>query len=166
MLADLEERKVIYFQVPALVLQALAFCELGREAEASASLKKALALAAPEGYMRSFLMAGDGLISMLHRARAAGIKVTYVDKLLPFLEQGDRAKPVKAGRGPGLVEPLSAREMDVINLLAQGQADKQIAAALFISRETVHKHLKNIYGKLGVHRRTEAIVRARELGLL
>jgi LuxR family maltose regulon positive regulatory protein len=56
--------------------------------------------------------------------------------------------------------------MDVLNLLAQGQADKQIAGTLFISRETVHKHLKNIYGKLGVHRRTEAIVRARELGLL
>jgi LuxR family maltose regulon positive regulatory protein len=165
-LDDLERRKVVYFQVGALALQSTAFRELGHEAEASASLKKALALAAPEGYMRSFLMARDGVIPMLHQARAAGIEVTYVDKLLGFLEQGDKAKPVQAGRGPGLIEPLSAREMDVLNLLAQGQADKQIAGSLFISRETVHKHLKNIYGKLGVHRRTEAIVRARELGLL
>jgi LuxR family maltose regulon positive regulatory protein len=54
----------------------------------------------------------------------------------------------------------------VLKLLSQGYPDKQIAETLVIARETVHKHLKNIYGKLGVHRRTAAIVRARELGLL
>jgi LuxR family maltose regulon positive regulatory protein len=65
-----------------------------------------------------------------------------------------------------MVEPLSAREIDVLKLLAQGCADKNIAERLVIARETVHKHLKNIYGKLGVHSRTEAIARAREIGLL
>jgi LuxR family maltose regulon positive regulatory protein len=65
-----------------------------------------------------------------------------------------------------MVEPLSVRELDVIKLLAQGLSDKKIAESLVIARETVHKHLKNIYGKLDVHSRTEAIVRARELGLL
>jgi LuxR family maltose regulon positive regulatory protein len=56
--------------------------------------------------------------------------------------------------------------MDVLKLLAQGYTDKKIASNLVIARETVHKHLKNIYGKLGVHSRTEAIVRARKLELL
>jgi LuxR family maltose regulon positive regulatory protein len=65
-----------------------------------------------------------------------------------------------------LVEQLSAREMEVLNLLAQGCSNKKIAESLVIARETVHKHLKNIYGKLGVHSRTEAIAHARELGLL
>jgi LuxR family maltose regulon positive regulatory protein len=166
LLADLETRKVVHFQVGALALQAKTFHKLGQEADASASLKRALVLAAPEGYMRSFLMAGDGLISMLHEARSAGIEPDYVDRLLAFAGQGDRAKPIRAGGGDKLIQPLSARELEVLNLLALGQADKQIAGSLFISRETVHKHLKNIYGKLGVHRRTEAIVRARELGLL
>jgi len=66
----------------------------------------------------------------------------------------------------GLVEPLSMREVEVLKLLAQGYPDKQIAVMLVISRETVHKHLRNIYEKLAVHRRTEAIARARELDLL
>ena len=56
--------------------------------------------------------------------------------------------------------------MEVLRLLAQGNSDKKIAETLVIARETVHKHLKNIYGKLDVHSRTEAMVRARELGLV
>jgi LuxR family maltose regulon positive regulatory protein len=65
-----------------------------------------------------------------------------------------------------LVEPLSGRELDVLRLLSLGCPDKKIAEGLVISRETVHKHLNNIYGKLDVHSRTEAILRARQLGLL
>ena len=72
----------------------------------------------------------------------------------------------RLGASPLLVEPLSEREMDVLRLLAQGCSDKKIAAALVIAPETVHKHLKNLYGKLDVHSRTEAVARARELNLL
>lgn len=80
----------------------------------------------------------------------------------------DRTAGAQSGHSPpaAMVEPLSAREMEVLRLLAQGYADKKIAGTLTIARETVHKHLKNIYGKLGVHSRTAAIARARELGLL
>jgi LuxR family maltose regulon positive regulatory protein len=72
-----------------------------------------------------------------------------------------RTRPMRS-----MVEPLSRREMEVLTLLAEGHSDKNIAAALVIARETVHKHLKNIYEKLDVHSRTEAVARAREFGLL
>jgi LuxR family maltose regulon positive regulatory protein len=64
-----------------------------------------------------------------------------------------------------MVEQLSAREMEVLKLLSQGCTDKKIAETLVVARETVHKHLKNIYGKLDVHSRTEAIIHAQELNL-
>jgi LuxR family maltose regulon positive regulatory protein len=111
-------------------------------------------------------MEGTKLIPLLHQARSAGIMPEYVDRLLAALQQTEQQKPIQSATPTGLVEPLSARELDVLKLLAQGCTDKKIAEALVIARETVHKHLKNIYGKLDVHSRTEAIVSARELGLL
>ena len=90
----------------------------------------------------------------------------YVDQLLSACEKSAIGQPTQPVATPGLVEPLSARELEVLSLLAQGCTDKKIAEALVIARETVHKHLKNIYGKLDVHSRTEAIVSARKIGLL
>ncbi len=84
----------------------------------------------------------------------------------PALADPSRSAPPAPTPPAAMVEPLSAREMEVLRLLAQGDADKKIAETLIIARETVHKHLKNIYGKLGVHSRTAAIARARDLGLL
>ena len=106
------------------------------------------------------------MLALLRQARAAGIAPDYLDRLLAAAEQGVKAPPADAGPASRLVEPLSEREMDVLKLLAQGCPDKKIAETLFIARETVHKHLKNIYGKLGVHSRTEALARARELDVL
>ena len=163
---QLENRKVVYILVSALAWQSAAYNELGQETQALASLKRALMLAAPEGYIRSFLLAGGVLIPVLHKARAAKIAPDYVHKLLAVIERVSKPPPARAGAASDLVEPLSEREMDVLKLLAQGCSDKKIAETLVIARETVHKHLKNIYGKLGVHSRTEAIVSAREFGLL
>ena len=90
----------------------------------------------------------------------------YVDRLLSANERRVQNQPVELDMDAGLVEPLSEREMDVLRLLAQGCNDKKIAESLVIARETVHKHLKNIYGKLDVHSRTEAVARAHQLNLL
>jgi LuxR family maltose regulon positive regulatory protein len=165
-LEDLEKKKVLYFLVRTLTWQALAYQGLEQDKQALASLRRALILAAPEGYVRSFFVGGETFVSLLHQARAAGIAPDHVDKLLAAVGCDETAPLSREGASSELVESLSRREMDVMRRLAQGCSDKQIAEALVVSPETIHKHLKNIYGKLGVHNRTEAVVHARELGLL
>ena len=131
-----------------------------------ASLKRALTLAAPEGYVRTFISNGPGLPFLLQQARASRDHAGLHRYAIGSLSQEIKDHPVEVDKISGLVEPLSEREMDVLKLLAQGCNDKKIAETLVIARETVHKHLKNIYGKLDVHSRTEAVARARELSLL
>ena len=163
---EMENRSIGYYFVRSLTLQALAYQGLRQDTQALISLKRALTLAAPEGYIRTFINKQPGLYPLLRQARTARIMPDYVDMLLAAYEQGVKDPPVKVVTTSVLVEPISVREMDVIKLLAQGYTDKKIAETLVIARDTVHKHLKNIYGKLGVHSRTEAIARARELNLL
>ncbi|MGE5224854.1 MAG: LuxR C-terminal-related transcriptional regulator [Omnitrophica WOR_2 bacterium] len=165
-LAEFEKREIVYYTVHTFVCQALAYRGLNQEAQALATLKRALEVAAPEGYVRTFLLAGNALVPLLRQARAARILPDYVDKLLDSFEQSSKPRIAVTGTAIGLVEPLSEREMDVLKLLEQGCSDKEIAVSLVIARETVHKHLKNIYGKLDVHSRIEAIARARTVGLL
>jgi LuxR family maltose regulon positive regulatory protein len=162
---DNEKRKIGHYRICLLLWQALAYHGLRQEAQAMTSLKQALTLAAPEGYIRIFIVEGSKLIPLLHQALTAGIMPDYMDRLLAAYAQEAKHQPMQAAIPSGLVEPLSAREIEVLKLLAQGCTDKKIAETLFIARETVHKHLKNIYGKLDVHSRTEAIIRARELKL-
>lgn len=166
LLEDLEKKASGYHFARVLTLQALAFHGLRQDIQALASLKRALALATPEGYVRSFITSDPAMISLLHQARAEGFMLDYVDKLLKSFEWKVKTQPIEVASKFHLVEPLSEREMDVLKLLAQGCSDKKIAETLVIARETVHKHLKNIYGKLEVHSRSEAVLRARELGLL
>jgi LuxR family maltose regulon positive regulatory protein len=166
LLEDMGKKNAGYYVIRLLVWQALAYHGLKQDAFALASLKRALMLAAPEGFIRTFIKVGPPLIPLLYQARLAGVTPEYVDRLLATSEQGIQRQPIQAVTPSRLVEPLSAREMEVLKLLAQGGTDKKIAETLVIARETVHKHLKNIYGKLDVHSRTEAISRSHELGLL
>jgi len=166
LIKELEDRKLGFWLVRVLVSQALAYHGLRQDAQALASLKRALTLAVPEGYMRTFIQEGERLRPLLQQAHKAGIYPQYISKLLAGYGQSTERLPMRTTSMSGLFEPLSEREMDVLKLLAQGCTDKKIADSLVIARETVHKHLKNIYGKLDVHSRTEAILRARELNLL
>jgi LuxR family transcriptional regulator, maltose regulon positive regulatory protein len=166
LLEEMKKKKIGYYYLCALTLQALAYQGLRQDTQALSTFSRALTLAAPEGYIRTFINKQLGLPTLLHQARTAGFIPDYVDMLLVANEQGEKEQPVKVVTTSVLVEPISGREMDVLKLLAQGCTDKKIAETLVIARETVHKHLKNIYGKLDVHSRTEAIARARELNLL
>ena len=148
------------------ILRAVAFQAAGAGDQAIASLRQALELGEPENRVAAFVREGLAAESLLRSVQAKSISPEFVRRLLAAFEARRKRGSGPAPAAQALVEPLSGRELEVLKLLAQGCPDKQIAGTLVIARETVHKHLKNIYGKLGVHSRTEAIARARELGLL
>ena len=129
-------------------------------AQAMIALEHALTLAEPGGYVRIFLDEGEPMARLLYRAVERGIAPEYAGQLLaafPALE----AKPHTE-----MVEPLSERELDVLRLIAEGLSNQEIARRLHLSLSTVKWHTGNIYGKLGVKNRTQAVAKARSLGIL
>jgi LuxR family maltose regulon positive regulatory protein len=161
-----EKMNIGYYLISTYILQAVAYHELKQAAQAQVSLKRALMLASPGGVIRSFINKGPVVISLLKRMRLEGVMPDYIDRLLVAYGQPVQPPSTQSVATSCLVEPLSGREIEVLKLLVQGCQDKKIAETLVIARETVHKHLKNIYGKLDVHSRSEAAARARELGIL
>jgi len=164
-LADLKGQPS-YDIVRIFSLRALAYQAKGDEKQALVSLQHALELAEPENRVASFVREGTAMERLLRQAQAKSITPTFIQQLLTAFESHRRHRPASTPGNDALVEPLSKRELDVLKLLAQGYSDKKIAETLVISLETVYKHNKNIYGKLNVHSRMEAIVHARQLGLL
>jgi LuxR family maltose regulon positive regulatory protein len=150
------------------VLQALVLQAQGEGEQAPAALERALSLAEPEGYVRTFIDEGEPMTALLRQAAARGIAVEYAGKLLSeWAKEATRAEP--AGESPALpaeFEPLTEREMEILRLLAIGLSNREIAEQLFLAVGTVKKYTSNIYGKLSVHSRTQAAAKARELGLL
>jgi LuxR family transcriptional regulator, maltose regulon positive regulatory protein len=121
----------------------------------------------PEGYVRVFVEAGLALIPALRQAAAQGIALETVGKLLAALGEADRTAGAPPGSGSAdLIERLSDRELEVLRLVAAGLPNKEIAAQLFLSEGTVHRHIHNLCGKLGATSRTSALARARALGMV
>lgn len=147
-------------------LRALACHAKGDENLALTALQHALELGEPENRIMTFVREGAAMEKLLHLALVKGIAPPFVQRLLAAFEARRKQTPSPTISATSLIEPLSARELEVLELLAQGHADKHIAEILVLSRGTVHKHLENIYQKLDVHSRTEAIARGRELKLL
>jgi LuxR family maltose regulon positive regulatory protein len=131
--------------------------------EALAFLADGLALAQPEDYVRTFVDKGEPLAALLREAASQGIAPEYVRRLLAAFA---RPPTPPHPRTQPLIEPLSDRELDVLHLLADGLTNQEIAQALCVSINTVKTHLKNVYGKLGVHNRHEAAAQAKGLGLV
>lgn len=170
--------------IETLALTSVVEMSMERERAALATLQEALLLAEPEGHVRTFLDEGAQMGRLLrlmerdlHRdaLETAGLKA-YVDRLLAAWEVCEGAAqeniadvpPVtgKAEVVSELIEPLSERELEVLQLVWQGLSDRQIADRLVIVPGTVKRHLNSIYGKLGVHSRTQALTRARQLSLI
>jgi LuxR family maltose regulon positive regulatory protein len=144
-------------------LQALAFQAQGDDGRASPALEHVLPLAEPEGYVRTFVDEGEPMARLLRRALAGGIAPGYVSRLLAaFGESLSTASPA----AQALVEPLTEREMEVLRLIAGGLSNREIARQLVVAVSTVKTHINHVYGKLEVKNRTQAVARARTLGLL
>jgi LuxR family transcriptional regulator, maltose regulon positive regulatory protein len=154
------------------ILSLLAAAWSGDPERAQAALEQALCLAEPQGYVRTFLSAGEpmrqALKTWLHnnRSRQNAPTQAYVARLLATFGGSQAIQPFATAASLGLPEPLSERELEVLRLVAHGLTNQQIADRLVISVRTVKKHVENIHGKLGAQNRTDAVARGRALGLL
>ena len=162
--------------IEALALQALAYHGLDDRRRALTALERALTLAEPEGYVRSFVDRGAPMAMLLREAKNRGITTDYVAGLLaafsPAAGRESRAEApapvhsVDSMQSPAQSEQLNEREQQVLRLIAAGHSNREIADILVIALSTVKTHINNLYAKLGIHSRTRALARARELGLL
>src|SRR5918997_3970394 len=157
--------------IEILVLQALAHHVQGDIPAALVTLERALALAEPEGYVRVFVDEGRPMAQLLSEARRRGIAPRYVGQLLAAFRAEEQKSEDESHLPPALptqslIEPLSQRALEVLRLIAQGLSNREIGERLFLALITVKGHNRNIFRKLQVRRRTEAVARARELGLL
>lgn len=163
----------IYRQIRLYLLEALLHRRREAHNAAQRSLQRALQLAAPGGFIRCFLDEGPGLMELLRQACQAlleqpgeggGVSRDYVERLL-------RASGTDLGGARRAVieaplEPLTDREKEILILLGNGVSNKAMAKRIFVSENTVKFHLKNIYAKLAVGSRLQAITAARSLGLI
>jgi len=154
--------------IEILVVRALAHEATGDLARALDALYRAMTLAEPEGYARTFADEGEPMARLLTRAARENIHPAYAASLRAMMDV-DSAKVVETAAPTGvqpLVEPLTRRELEILGLIALGLSNNDIAERLFLALTTVKGHNQNIFGKLGVKRRTEAVARARDLGIL
>jgi LuxR family maltose regulon positive regulatory protein len=158
-------------RLKVMVLQAVALHAHGETDEAVQLLGDALALAEPGGFIRTFVDEGVPMAQLLYQAAAREVMPDYTSKLLAAFEAeeqrstGQSRLPISPPSQP-LIEPLSPRELEVLQLIAQGLSNREICGRLFLALSTVKGHNRTIFGKLEVQRRNEAVARARELGLL
>ena len=175
MLGDATRKARNASSVEILIVRALAHQAHRDQAAAVESVGRALALAEPEGWLRVFLDEGAAMESLLRTTRSRGVAPRAIDRLLAALPGGAPAGPpdvrsaraARAGRVDDVgFEALSARELEVLDLIGRGRSNAEIAGSMVVAVSTVKTHVNSIFGKLGVTSRSEAIERARELRLL
>ncbi len=161
--------------IGVLVLRALVLQARQDEAGALATLQRALTLAEPEGYIRTFADEGEPMADLLlpllkawRHERPADVPLAYVGRLLEALDAEVAAPPgtdIRDAAGLTL-DPITGRELEVLRLLDSDLSNREIAARLFVSIDTVKSHTKHLYAKLGVRNRHRAVTRAKDLKLL
>ena len=152
-----------------MVLQAVAMSVYGKWKQALQLLNEVLARAEPGGLVRTFVDEGPLMARLLFEANSRGITSDYVRQLMAAfpideVDQVDSAK--MQGTTSNFVEPLSEREVEVLQLIAEGLTNQEIATRLYLSLHTVKVHARNIYAKLGVSNRTGAVARGKTIGIL
>ena len=172
--SQLEASNTVNHVIQVAVLQSLALKQLGRSTEAKATLLECVKLAEPGEWIQPFVEAGEPLIGMLESISKTGHHREFIRSVLTAYDQYVGA--ASRGKGTGVAAPhmpdhvgltdLTNRELDIIGLLAKRLQNKQIGARLNISTHTVKDHLKNVYQKLGVSNRRDAVAKAMRVGLL
>jgi LuxR family maltose regulon positive regulatory protein len=156
---------LISWVVAAAIARTLLYQAAGKKVEALEILEAALSAAAPTGLLRIFVDECEPLQALLEESKprlADEILIAYANRLL----EGMSCEPAKTETGAGLPEPLSERELEVLRHLAEGLTYADTGRQLFLSLNTVQFHVKNIYGKLLVNKRVQAIEKAREMKLI
>jgi LuxR family transcriptional regulator, maltose regulon positive regulatory protein len=162
--------------IEALVLKSLASSALGNQTDAIAILKDALQIAEPEGYLRVFIDEGQPMQDLLAYI-VESQPTSYTAQLLTAFPRQESPDPVQQSShrsqshpqsqpSYGLLEPLSPREIEILRLIISGSSNNDISGQLFLSLNTVKKHVSNIFGKLEVSSRVQAVERARKLGII
>jgi LuxR family maltose regulon positive regulatory protein len=184
LLLQAERFQRVTSQIEIFVLLAMVQSALGDEG-ATKTLLRALALGEPEGYRRIYLDEGWRLTELLRQCRSMQQEsgshlpsLAFLDSLLEALQHSEtgrkfeyrpveqRASPTTAHLEDGLPISLSAREMEVLALIAEGKSNQEISAELYLALNTVKRHAYNIFAKLEVKKRTQAVSKARQLGLI
>jgi LuxR family maltose regulon positive regulatory protein len=182
-----EDGSLLWFQIKIHLLRALAYDVLQDTVQTLDALACALRLAQPEGYLRIFLDEGEPMRVMILKFRLWIARQppdeeqrclsAYLDKLLAAFEMGQESISRSSNQEPppiqnpksqiqNLIEPLTERELEVLRLVYGGLSNSEIADRLTVTVGTVKKHINNIFGKLAVASRTQALARAREHNLL
>jgi len=149
--------------IEILALQALSLQMQGKTKAALLPLRRALALTEPEGYIRTFVDMGKPMQELLHRALSPGRNAGYIRKLLAAFDEAGNIQNAPTLHHTST--PLSERELDVLRYIAAGKSNQEIAREFVVAVSTIKTHVNNIFVKLGVHSRTQAVARARELRL-
>jgi LuxR family transcriptional regulator, maltose regulon positive regulatory protein len=156
--------------IVTLALMALARAASGEEGRATSTLAEALTLGQPERYVRVFADEGEPMRALLGRLTSSERGKHAASGYLARIQRAFAPKaagPQEATTAvPGLRDPLTSREREVLGLLAQGRANRDIATELVVTLDTVKRHVSHILAKLSAANRTEAVARARELGLI
>jgi LuxR family maltose regulon positive regulatory protein len=151
------------------ILQALVFQARDDTENAIATIRKAVTLAEPESFVCIFVDEGPAMARLLYETLSHGIAPDYVRRLLAAfpVSEPEGTVPTKPQVDQSeLIEPLSEREIEVLQLIAEGLTSREIAARLYLSPNTVKVHSRNINSKLGVNNRVKAVIKARTLGIL
>ena len=152
--------------IESYILQSISAYHQEQNEVALNALQTALGLAKPRGYLLFFLNKGNELFELLNMAAQRDIHPDFVEKLLSTSTDRSTIKQSEQISNALIIEPLSQRELEVLELIAEGLSNDEIADRLVLSLHTIKTHTRHIYNKLGVSKRTQAVAEARRLGIL